>query len=591
MNTKTLLRLLICNLVALVALAQSSDAQQQLPAKVEIAWNRFYDYDQVLAIIQRLVAAYPHLLSVEEIGRSVQGRPLIVVTLNNQSTGAPQSKPAMWIDGNIHGNEVQATETVLYSIDYLCRAHGVVAPLTELVDQSTFYFLSSVNPDGRAAWFREQNNPHSSRTGMKPVDDDRDGSFDEDGPDDLDRDGSIGQMWRKDPLGTHRRNARDPRILERVSTEPRPHVAGDPLEHGEWSHAGPEGIDNDGDGRINEDGPGGYDMNRNWPGDWQPDHVQDGAGEFPLCYPETRAIAAWILKHPNIAAAQSYHNAGGMILRGPGADYREGEYPAEDRSTYDAIANAGAQMLPHYRPMVIYKDLYTVHGGFVNWLAESLGVISFTNELWSDNRIMQNGKEPSADEMTQWRDRVLFGQTTSEWKEIPHPEFGTVLVGGGTKWSSRIPPPFMLEEEAHRNFAFTAFHASQMPRLRVSSVDVQPLGGALWQVTVAIANDHRIPTRTVRASRKHIGMPDHLTLSGLGIRVVSAGPMAQRLATTFDPVRKHPEDLAVERGIGGLTTESFRFIVEGAAGAAGTLRYCGEKCTAVEQRFILAASK
>ncbi len=562
-------------------------SQQQLPGKVEVAWNKFYDYPEVISIVRSLVSAYPELLTVEEIGASSQGRPLLVVTLNNPATGPASSKPAMWIDGNIHGNEIQTTETVLYSIDYLCRAFGQVPALTTLVDQSAFYFMPSVNPDGRANWFNAQNNSHSSRTGMQPTDDDRDGVCDEDGPDDLDGDGSTGQMWRKDSLGTHRRNARDPRILERVPSDPRPDGT---IERGEWSHAGSEGIDNDGDGKVNEDGPGGYDMNRNWPGGWQPDHVQGGAGETPLCYPETRAIAKWILAHPNIAAAQSYHNAGGMILRGPGAKERESEYSNADRETYDAIANAGAEMLPFYRSMVIYKDLYTVHGGFVNWMAESLGIIAFTDELWTEKRILQNGNEPTPEEMTRWRDRLLFGQTTTEWRELPHPEYGTVLVGGSNKWSSRIPPSFMIEEEAHRNFAFTAFHAGQMPLVRFEPAKVTPLAADLWTVTVEISNLHRIPTRTERAFHKGIGFPDRLTLGGDGIRVISSGPLTQRLATTFDPVRFNPQSLAVDSGIPGLATRAFRFIVQGRTGASATVRFEGEKIHAITQSVPLSPS-
>ena len=38
----------------------------------------------------------------------------------------------------------------------------------------------------------------------------------------------------------------------------------------EFDFIGWEGIDNDGDGRINEDGPGYYDPNRNWAWNWQP---------------------------------------------------------------------------------------------------------------------------------------------------------------------------------------------------------------------------------------------------------------------------------------------------------------------------------
>ncbi len=582
-----LIRLLSILTVSL-AMTPTALCQQQLAGSVDVAWNRFYDYPEVLAISRSLANSYPNLLTLEEIGTSSLGRPLIVLTLNSPKTGPASSKPAMWIDGNIHGNEIQATETVLYSMDYLCRAYGKVPALTQLIDQSVFYFMPSVNPDGRANWFNSQNNSHSSRTGMQPTDDDRDGTADEDGPDDLDGDGSTGQMWRKDPLGTHRRNVRDPRIFDRISQDPRPDGT---IEHGDWSHAGSEGIDNDGDGRINEDGPGGYDMNRNWPGDWQPEHVQGGAGVVPLCFPETKAIASWILKHPNIAAAQSYHNAGGMILRGPGAKERESEYSGSDRETYDSIANAGAEMLPFYRSMVIYKDLYTVHGGFVNWVAESLGVISFTNELWSDKRILQSGNDPSSEEMVRWRDRLLFGQTTTDWKEIQHPEYGTVLVGGTNKWSSRIPPPFMLEEECHRNFAFTAFHAGQMPLVRFDSVKVQPLGGDVWIVTVDISNDHRIPTRTDRASTKRIGFPDRLSLRGSGIKVISGGPMPQRLGTTFEPVRFDPNSLQVEKGIPGLSTRAFRFVVQALPGASGTVQFGGEKFKSIEQSITIPAKQ
>ncbi len=113
-----------------------------------------------------------------------------------------------------------------------------------------------------------------------------------------------------------------------------------PGEPGEYDLLGMEGIDNDGDGRINEDPPGGYDMNRNWPADWQPDHIQHGAGDYPLCWPETRAVAEFLLAHPNVAGVQAFHNAAGMILRGPGHSSRQGEYPRGDDRVADEIGRA-----------------------------------------------------------------------------------------------------------------------------------------------------------------------------------------------------------------------------------------------------------
>ena len=143
-------------------------------------------------------------------------------------------------------------------------------------------------------------------------------------------------MWKQDPTGNYLRDSEDPRVFKRVAAD---HPC-DPSER--WRRLGQEGIDNDGDGRTNEDGPGGDDMNRNWPGDWQPTYVQRGAGPYPFSAPETRCIGEWFLAHPNIAAAQSYHNTGGMILRGPGTSYMTDRYDSADLRVYDAIGRVGS---------------------------------------------------------------------------------------------------------------------------------------------------------------------------------------------------------------------------------------------------------
>jgi hypothetical protein len=578
-------QLLAVSAALLLASPSSLLAQQQIASKVDIAFTHYRDYDQLLAECRSLAAAYPDLVTIEELGPSVQGRTLIAIVINNRKTGPDSAKPAMYIDGNIHGNEIQAGEVVLYTAWYLASAYGSVERITKLVDESAFYLIPSVNPDGRQFWFDGINNSSSSRGGQKPTDNDRDGVADEDGPEDLDGDGSITSMWRRDPNGTHKRSEVDPNRMEPVTQEPR---ADGSIRYGEWSFAGSEGIDNDGDGSINEDGPGGYDPNRNWPADWQPNHVQDGAGDYPLSLPESQALAAFILRHPNIAAGQSYHNAGGMILRGPGAQERENTYGSRDRATYDAIATAGERMLPFYRKMVIWSDLYTVHGGFINWIAESLGVVSFTNEMWSDNRIMQNGATPSDEDSRLWREHVLFGQTLSPFREVQHPTLGAVLVGGAGKYSSRIPPPFMAEEEYHRNFAFTMFHAAQMPRLRVASSTIASLGADLWQVDVEIANDRLIPTRTERAASRGIGQPDRLRVTGA--KVLLGGFLRTRFDRSVSEQRFKPATLEIEDGIPGRSSRFFRFVVQAKSGDSIGLSYVAEKASPISTSLAVQAA-
>ena len=87
---------------------------------------------------------------VDWMRHSVESREMRVYTLANPKTGAEADKPAMWVDGNVHGNEVQGGEAVLYLAWYLLENHGSNPRATELVDKSVFYFLPSQNPDGRA---------------------------------------------------------------------------------------------------------------------------------------------------------------------------------------------------------------------------------------------------------------------------------------------------------------------------------------------------------------------------------------------------------------------------------------------------------
>jgi len=135
-------------------------------------------------------------------------------------------------------------------------------------------------------------------------------------------------MIRKSPTGRFIKDPQDERKLIGVAEE----------EQGEYEMLGFEGIDKDGDGEVNEDGIGYYDPNRDWGWKWQPDHVQRGAYKYPFSLPESRAVADFVMKHPNIAGAQSYHNYGGMILRGPGAEEDVDTYNKEDVRIYDAIA-------------------------------------------------------------------------------------------------------------------------------------------------------------------------------------------------------------------------------------------------------------
>lgn len=557
--------------------------------KVEIPWNRFYSAEEIYGLLDRIEAAFPNLVSHQVIGQSFEKRELRVYTVTNAEKGADLSKPAMWIDGNVHGNEVQGGEAAVYAVWYVTENYGSNPEITELLDRSALYVLPMQNPDGRAHWFAEAHDAHSSRTGYEPTDDDLDGRFDEDAADDLDGDLQITQMRKYLPgQGTHRQDPYDPRILERV----RPNDKG---LRGDWIVLGEEGIDNDGDGRINEDPGGGYDMNRAWPSMWQPEYVQGGAGPYPLHWPESLSIARFLLAHPNVAGVQSFHNAGGMILRGPGAE-AFGEYPAADVRVYDELGRDGERMLPFYRYMVIWKDLYTVFGGFVTWTYEGLGIVSFTNELWSSEQYFPDkSKDPnpgqnffgtsSQAERLFFDDKLLMGAGFVDWHPFEHPLYGPVEIGGFRKDVGRVPPTFLIEEMIHRNALFCLKHAREMPRVSIEEPTVVDLGQGILAIDVVFRNERLIPTRTARAAEKKIGEPDAYTLSGKGVEVLAGGFRTDRWRPEeIELAKRDPARLLREAGIPGRGEVRVRWIVRG-SGQDAVIGWEGEKASDASLRI------
>jgi hypothetical protein len=117
-----------------------------------------------------------------------------------------------------------------------------------------------------------------------------DDQADEDGPDDLDGNGIITQMRVKDPAGEWIPLEGDPRLMRRADTSKG--------EKGIYKLY-VEGIDNDGDGEYNEDGPGGVDISITFPHLFKP-FAADG-GRWPGSENETFGIMEFVFAHPEIA--------------------------------------------------------------------------------------------------------------------------------------------------------------------------------------------------------------------------------------------------------------------------------------------------
>ena len=514
-------------------------------------FNRINPNDTIYAHLRGYAAAFPDWVDLSSLGETSAGGETWLLTVNNPNTGAIEDKPAFYIDGAIHANEAQSSDTVLYLIDFMLKNYGKLEPVTETMDRAVFYFVPIVSPDSRVKWFDEPATPHYPRTIQASVDDDRDGAFDEDGFDDLDGDGEITMMRKKVPLGmgTMKRHPKDARLLVPVEAD----------ELGDYVMLGSEGIDNDGDGRLNEDPVGYIDPNRTWGYNWQPRYVQAGTTQYPLQIPETRNIAVWAAQRTNIAAIQSFHNYGRMILRGPGSK-DEKPFPGGDLEVLDFLGEEGEKMMPGYRYLISWKDLYTVYGGTTEHFYGIHGALSFTNELNGTEQDFDGDGEVSQEEKMKFNDRLTLGRMWVDWKPFDHPLYGEIEIGGYRHDTERPPEGWRLEEDCHRNAAFVLLHAYHLPFLEILSVETEKLGGNLFEVTVTLRNKRAMHSRSHKARQEKLTRPDLATLTGG--KVLTSGIVTNRYTQEKTLQKLRPERLLVD-GVDGRGTKTLYFLVEG----------------------------
>lgn len=547
------------SLIILLALfpicAKSQDADLFFKAagspanpKVQVSWNRYYTYDGITDLCNRLAKAYPGLVTMESAGKSYQGRDIIALTITDRSVGNSSLKPGFYIDGNIHSNEIQGTEMALYTAWYLCEMFNENRFINQLLKDKTFYILPTINPDARQYFMDEPNTASSPRSGLVPMDNDRDGLYDEDGYDDLNNDGVISMMRRKSPFGTYRLDPVDSRRMLRVP----------PGEKGEYEILGQEGLDNDNDGDVNEDGPGGYDPNRDYGFNWEPAYVQYGAGKYPFSFPENRAVRDFGLKHRNITGAQSFHNSGGLILRGPSIQNGGAEvYSRTDEEVMNSIGRKGEKIIAGYKFITIWKDLYTVYGGELDWWYGALGSYIFSNELWNNILMFRDTAENDTYEFDRF---LLFEDAFIPWEEVDHPVYGKIEVGGFNKNFGRTHPGFLLESDAHRNAAFCIYNAWVTPKLDVRDVRAKTLAGGLKEVSATIVNSQLMPTHSGSNQKYKIDPPDYISLEGG--KVLAGMIVIDRDRNINQEQKKNPQKLEVDN-IEGYSHIDVKWIVKG----------------------------
>ena len=503
-------------------------------------FDTFYKHDALTELLFAYAKAHPSLVAVASIGKSFEGRDIWVATVTNTTTGAPADKPAFWADGNIHAAELTASTAVLYYLHQLVASHGADTDegrqITHLLDTRVLYLCPRLNPDGAELALADK--PRHIRSGTRRY------PFDETPVDgltveDVDGDGRVLFMRIPDPHGGHKKSAADPRLM----------VAREPGEFGgEYFRVMPEGTLANFDGlavRVNPDAEG-LDLNRNFPTQWRQEFEQVGAGPYPASEPEVRAMIDFILKHPNIGAAISFHTHSGVILRPMGTQSDDDMIP-EDLWSYKRFSEIGAR-LSGYPAISIWHDFRyhpkDVITGTQDWVYEHLGALFWVVEIWSPNKeagitdykwIDWYRDHPVEDDLKllKWSDEHCAGQAHLDWKPYLHPQLGAVEIGGWDKMNFwRNPPPHLREREAARFPAWMTQIALSLPKLELLRTEVRALGPDTWRVRIVVANSGWLPayvTKRALARKvvRGVMFEIHLPEGDAAVSLVSGKPRVE----------------------------------------------------------------
>jgi len=463
-----------------------------------IAFDCFYRYADLTALLHAFVAEYPQLVALESIGKSFEGRDIWVVTVTNTETGAAADKPAFWVDGNIHATEVAASAANLYFLHTLCTQYGNDAEVTRALDTRAFYLCPRINPDGvewaladRPRWIRSSTRPY-------PFDEDEiEGLTVED----IDGDGRILQMRIPDANGLWKEHPEQPGLMVRRE----PTEAG-----GTYYRIVPEGTVEGWDGytlRMKRNKQG-LDLNRNFPASWRQEFEQLGAGPYPTSEPETRAVVDFLTGHTNVTGATTFHTWSGVLLR-PFEHQPDDEMHAEDLWHYRKTGDKG-QELTGYPAISVYHEFRyhpkSVIGGTFDWFYEHLGVYTWVVEIWSPMREAGIEKYPYIDwfrdhpigddlKLYQWSEQTLGGLAHIPWKAFDHPQLGKVEIGGWNRFHAfSNPPPQLLAKELGRFPKWLLWQALTSPKMELVAAEADALGEDTWRVRLVVENTGWLPS-------------------------------------------------------------------------------------------------
>jgi len=462
------------------------------------AQNKYRNFTELSRKTESLAKEYPALCSVKSLVKTAGGKDIFVLTIG---TGEKDQKPAIAVLGGIEGNYLAGRELALGFAENLLKDSGN-PDIKQLLSSITFYVFPDISPDASEQYFTGLK--YERVINSRSTDDDRDFVSDEDPYEDLNGDGIITLIRVSDPAGTFIESDDDRRIM----------VAADLSKGQKGSYfVYSEGIDNDKDGKFNEDGPGGVNPNRNFTCNYE--EYGQNSGYHAMSEPETKAVADFLFDHFNIYSTVAFgpQDNLGQPLK---ASEKQPEFTSFEQGMGRGVGmgmgmTRGAPREPVDRRITailkkdeiinkLVSDKYheitgakgapsavQAPGNFMDWAYYHYGRYSFSTPGWWYP--VEKGKNSEVAFLS-FAEKNRIPDAFVPWTEIKHPDFPSkkTEAGGIKPFIMNNPPADTLGYLISKHYEFITALAAMHPELEFIDTKIENRGDNLFSITLKVHN-------------------------------------------------------------------------------------------------------
>ncbi len=447
--------------------------------------------------LSALNKAYPGLTKLVSLGKTNGGKDIWLLTIGTDKT---EGKPAIAVVGGTEGNHLLGTEMAIGFAENLLKGSNTDS-IKNLLAKTTYYVFPNMSPDAMEQYFSKLK--YERMGNATETDDDRDGRLNEDGFDDLDGNGKITMMRVESPIGDFKLHPDDPRALIKADVSKG--------EKGKYILLS-EGMDNDKDGMMNEDGEGGIAFNKNLT--YKHNTFAAGAGDFPVSEKESRLLLNFLYDAFNVYAIIGFGNNNNLSTPIAYNPLAARERILAGYLEPDAKVNGMVSEL--YNKITGYKDApktTSTGGDILSWGYYHYARFSFSTPGWwvpkSKPDTVKKEKaftvEDPAANYLRWSQQQGITNSFTDWKTVTHPDYPNqkVEVGGLDPFVMMNPPYKMVGDIVKKHTDFLVKLANQQPEIDILNLKTEKLSNGLTRISLDVVNKGGLSTHSKLGERSY----------------------------------------------------------------------------------------